>query len=87
MVPEAIDALRILNDHPDTAFTVITGEGRFFSAGADVRGMSSSSSLSVTAFLLSLKADTCHRERSEHRARFQYNSREEVVFLYQVRRW
>ena len=39
MVPEAIDALRILNDHPDTTFTVLTGEGRFFSAGADVRGM------------------------------------------------
>jgi peroxisomal 3,2-trans-enoyl-CoA isomerase len=39
MVPEAIDALRILNDHPDTTFTVLTGEGRFFCAGADVRGM------------------------------------------------
>jgi enoyl-CoA hydratase/carnithine racemase len=39
MVPEAIDALRILNDHPDTTFTVLTGEGRFFSAGADVRGI------------------------------------------------
>ncbi|KAG0645840.1 hypothetical protein D0Z07_7942 [Hyphodiscus hymeniophilus] len=38
MIPEAIDALRILNDHSDTTFTVITGEGRFFSAGADVRG-------------------------------------------------
>jgi enoyl-CoA hydratase/carnithine racemase len=39
MVPETIDALRILNDHPDTTFTVLTGEGRFFCAGADVRGM------------------------------------------------
>lgn len=39
MIPEAIDALRILNEHPDTAFTVLTGEGRFFSAGADVRGV------------------------------------------------
>jgi peroxisomal 3,2-trans-enoyl-CoA isomerase len=28
-----------LNDHPDTTFTVLTGEGRFFCAGADVRGM------------------------------------------------
>jgi len=37
MVPETIDALRILNDHPGTTFTVLTGEGRFFCAGADVR--------------------------------------------------
>jgi len=27
-----------LNEHPDTIFTVLTGEGRFFSAGADIRG-------------------------------------------------
>ena len=39
MVPETIDALRILNDHPNTTFTVLTGEGRFFSAGADVKGI------------------------------------------------
>lgn len=45
MIPEAIDALRILNEHPDTTFTVITGEGRFFSAGADVRGMSTADSV------------------------------------------
>jgi peroxisomal 3,2-trans-enoyl-CoA isomerase len=35
---DTIAALRELNDHPDTIFTVITGEGRFFSAGADVKG-------------------------------------------------
>lgn len=35
---ETISALRELNEHPDTVFTVLTGEGRFFSAGADVRG-------------------------------------------------
>ena len=35
---ETIAAMRELNDHPDTVFTVLTGEGRFFSAGADVRG-------------------------------------------------
>ncbi|KAL4804324.1 ClpP/crotonase-like domain-containing protein [Aspergillus unguis] len=34
---ETIQALRELDDHPDTVFTVLTGEGRFFSAGADVR--------------------------------------------------
>ncbi|KAF7897749.1 uncharacterized protein EAF01_008715 [Botrytis porri] len=37
LVPETIAALRELNEHPDTIFTVLTGEGRFFCAGADVR--------------------------------------------------
>jgi Delta3-Delta2-enoyl-CoA isomerase len=35
---DLIAALRELNEHPDTIFTVLTGEGRFFSAGADVKG-------------------------------------------------
>lgn len=35
---ETVAAIRDLNEHPDTIFTVLTGEGRFFSAGADVRG-------------------------------------------------
>jgi Delta3-Delta2-enoyl-CoA isomerase len=35
---ETINALRELNNHPDTVFTVLTGEGRFFSAGADIKG-------------------------------------------------
>lgn len=39
MVEETISALSELNDHPDTTFTVITGEGRFFAAGADVNGI------------------------------------------------
>ena len=34
---DIVAALRDLNNHPDTIFTVITGEGRFFSAGADVK--------------------------------------------------
>ena len=34
---ETINAFRELNEHPHTIFTVLTGEGRFFSAGADVR--------------------------------------------------
>lgn len=34
---ETIAAIRELNEHPETVFTVLTGEGRFFSAGADVR--------------------------------------------------
>ncbi len=34
---ETIAAVRELNEHPTTVFTVLTGEGRFFSAGADVR--------------------------------------------------
>jgi len=38
LMEETISAIRELNEHPDTVFTVLTGEGRFFSAGADVRG-------------------------------------------------
>jgi len=38
---ETIAAIRELNEHPETVFTVLTGEGRFFSAGADVRGPTS----------------------------------------------
>ncbi|EHK98971.1 putative Enoyl-CoA delta isomerase 2, mitochondrial [Glarea lozoyensis 74030] len=34
---EVVAAIRELNDHPDTVFTVLTGEGRFFSSGADVK--------------------------------------------------
>ncbi|KAF2625869.1 peroxisomal d3,d2-enoyl-CoA isomerase [Macroventuria anomochaeta] len=37
LIQNTISALRHLNEHPDTIFTVITGEGRFFSAGADVK--------------------------------------------------
>ena len=36
---ETISALRELNEHPDTVFTVLTGTGRFFSAGADIKGI------------------------------------------------
>lgn len=32
--------MRELDENPATVFTVLTGEGRFFSAGADVRGKS-----------------------------------------------
>lgn len=32
-----MSALRELNEHPNTVFTVLTGEGRLFSAGADVK--------------------------------------------------
>jgi peroxisomal 3,2-trans-enoyl-CoA isomerase len=39
LIADTIAALRVLNEHPDTVFTVLTGEGRFFSAGADVRGV------------------------------------------------
>ncbi|KAH8693989.1 ClpP/crotonase-like domain-containing protein [Talaromyces proteolyticus] len=34
---EIIEAFRELNQHPETIFTVLTGNGRFFSAGADVK--------------------------------------------------
>ncbi|KAF2166768.1 hypothetical protein M409DRAFT_66351 [Zasmidium cellare ATCC 36951] len=40
LIADTIAALRELNDHPDTTFTVITGEGRFFASGADVNGIS-----------------------------------------------
>lgn len=36
MIADTINALRDLDNHPDTTFTVITGEGRFFASGADV---------------------------------------------------
>ncbi|WPG98674.1 Hypothetical protein R9X50_00146700 [Acrodontium crateriforme] len=39
IVSETIAALRDLDARPDTYFTVITGEGRFFCAGADVNGI------------------------------------------------
>ncbi|KAL4886066.1 ClpP/crotonase-like domain-containing protein [Aspergillus karnatakaensis] len=38
LLAEMVGAVRELNEHPDTVFTVLTGEGRFFSAGADIRG-------------------------------------------------
>ncbi|KAK5053283.1 hypothetical protein LTR84_002257 [Exophiala bonariae] len=34
---DLVTALRELDQHPDTVFTVLTGEGRFFSSGADVK--------------------------------------------------
>jgi len=37
LIPDTIAALRELDQHPETVFTVLTGEGRFFSAGADVK--------------------------------------------------
>lgn len=36
LVNDTIAALRELDNDPSTVFTVITGEGRFFCAGADV---------------------------------------------------
>lgn len=36
---ETIHAIKEFDEDPDTVFTVLTGEGRFFSAGADVRGL------------------------------------------------
>ncbi|TID22715.1 peroxisomal d3-d2-enoyl-CoA isomeras-like protein [Venturia nashicola] len=38
---DVIAAFKELDNHPDTVFTVLTGEGRFFSAGADVKAVSS----------------------------------------------
>lgn len=38
---DVIAAFRELDSHPETIFTVLTGEGRFFSAGADVKAVSS----------------------------------------------
>lgn len=36
MLQETVDAVRGLDKHPETVFTVLTGTGRFFSSGADV---------------------------------------------------
>lgn len=38
---DVIAAFRELDNNPNTIFTVLTGEGRFFSAGADVKAVSS----------------------------------------------
>ncbi|KAL2839415.1 ClpP/crotonase-like domain-containing protein [Aspergillus pseudoustus] len=37
MSVEIIRAFRELDEHPETVFTVLTGQGRFFSAGVDVK--------------------------------------------------
>ena len=37
LMPEIVSAIRYLDTHPDTTFTVLTGAGRFFSSGADVK--------------------------------------------------
>ena len=44
MFREVVECLRYLNDHPDTIFTVITGEGRFYSAGVEVTGVANETS-------------------------------------------
>nr|POE72929.1 3,2-trans-enoyl-coa isomerase [Quercus suber] len=44
MITDVIGALRELDTHPDTTFTVLTGEGRFFAAGADVNGIAAARS-------------------------------------------
>lgn len=36
LLADVVKALRVLDAHPDTVFTVLTGAGRFFSAGADI---------------------------------------------------
>jgi len=46
LIPDVIAALRALDAHPDTVFTVLTGAGRFFSAGADVKGIAGKSGVS-----------------------------------------
>jgi len=38
LMAEMIHAIKSFDSDPETVFTVLTGEGRFFSAGADVRG-------------------------------------------------
>jgi 1,4-dihydroxy-2-naphthoyl-CoA synthase len=40
LMADTVAALREFNEHPTTIFTVLTGEGRFFSAGADVKAES-----------------------------------------------
>ncbi|KAF3384748.1 Enoyl-CoA delta isomerase 3, peroxisomal [Penicillium rolfsii] len=38
LLVDTLHAVKELDEDPETVFTVLTGEGRFFSAGADVRG-------------------------------------------------
>ncbi|KAJ0414689.1 ClpP/crotonase-like domain-containing protein [Aspergillus carlsbadensis] len=37
LLHDMVTAFRELDEHPETVFTVLTGEGRFFSAGADIK--------------------------------------------------
>jgi len=53
---DTLAALRELNDHPDTTFTVLTGEGRFFSSGADVSSEYRSPQLPVPSSVLRREA-------------------------------
>lgn len=50
LLSETLNAVMELNEHPDTIFTVLTGEGRFFSAGADIRGNGPTAPSSVNCF-------------------------------------
>jgi len=51
LIPDVIAALRALDAHPDTVFTVLTGAGRFFSAGADVKGIAGKSGVVCLIYL------------------------------------
>ena len=64
---EVVMALRELNEHPDTIFTVLTGKGRFFSSGADVRGTTIVRS-SLTSLTRRRRPAAGH-ERKAHRRR------------------
>jgi Delta3-Delta2-enoyl-CoA isomerase len=68
LMVETITALRELNEHPDTVFTVLTGEGRFFSAGADVKGRPNRPLTDIKERIIMLHAS--HR-RAFHRRIFQ----------------
>jgi len=54
LIPDVIAALRALDAHPDTVFTVLTGAGRFFSAGADVKGIAGKSGVVCLIYLFFL---------------------------------
>ncbi|KAF1934212.1 peroxisomal d3,d2-enoyl-CoA isomerase [Didymella exigua CBS 183.55] len=55
LIENTISAIRTLNEHPDTIFTVLTGEGRFFSAGADVKASTERHAMDTETDLASTK--------------------------------
>jgi peroxisomal 3,2-trans-enoyl-CoA isomerase len=62
LIVDTVQALRVLDNHPDTVMTVITAVGRFFSSGADVKGRESLLVLPSTKALAI--SNTCTDSRS-----------------------
>lgn len=73
LIIETISALEWLDKNPDTVFTVLTGAGRFFSAGADVHSVNeilSKSSLGKNEALDITKATSQQVEKTKDKTAY-----------------